>query len=243
MSAPAVVSYNSAQVADSDTLVITLTNAPSAGGIVVVLVSAYWGDGNGAWGMTASGGSGVTITKQYDQFGTTAGSYGQLIWTVEYSTAPTSVTINRAAVSSINPYISAVAVNVSGQAASYLDGVGGSSGSSGAVVVATGMPDTTDASDLILGVMTHGLVGAFTITPGAGWTEIALIDPSNSTQTVGVIWRAPGAAGTYDPTWSISPADDWRAAGISIKGASGGPPPSKSLPPRPRRALPTLLHF
>lgn len=235
MSSPVVGTYNSNQVAASGSLGISLTNAPSAGGIVVVLVSAWWGAGGGTWGMTASGGSGVTITKRYDQYGTTDNVYGELIWTMEYSSAPSSVTVARSGSFGGNdPYISGVAVNVSGQAASYFDVAGGSDGYGGSVV-ATGMPDTTDDSDLILGVMTHGTGGAFTITPGAGWTEIALIDPSNSTQTVGVIWRAPGAAGTYDPTWSMTPDDHWRAAGIAIKGTSGGGSSFVSLTMPPMR--------
>lgn len=228
MTAPVVGTKNDGQTSGSNPLSITLTNAPSAGGLAVILCGIYTGNTGGADSVSAtySGGSGVTVTKQYDGVGTANQVTGVLIWTVEYTTAPTSVTISRSGTFGGDPpYISASVVNITGQNASFLDGCNGSTGSS-ATPVATALPDLTDASDLVLGCMTRNSSDGTTVSAGTGWTETTEIDETNATYvTLNVIQRTPGATGSYDPTWSLggSPGTDtWFAAGISIKGTGGG---------------------
>lgn len=241
MTAPVVGTKNDGQTGGSNQLAITLTNAPSAGGMAVILCGIYTGNTFVADAVSASysGGSGVTITKQYDGVGTANQAVGVIIWTVEYTTAPTSVTISRSGTFGGDlPYISASVVNITGQNASFLDGCSGSTGSS-ATPVATALPDLTDASDLVLGCMTRNSADGTTVSPGSGWTEITEIDEGNATsQTLSVIQRTPGATGSYDPTWALggSPGTDtWFAAGISIKGTSGGGSSFASLTMPPMR--------
>ena len=62
MAAPTVGTYNTISEGPPNTddgSAITLTNAPSAGGIVVVLSAAYSGTGGGTWSCTQSGGTGA----------------------------------------------------------------------------------------------------------------------------------------------------------------------------------------
>jgi hypothetical protein len=225
MTSPTVGTKNENSAAASFSCTVTLTNAPSAGGIVVVLAAIYAGSGGGTWSCTNSGGTGVTITTRYDPAGSTDGYIGVLIYTVEYSTAPTSITVGRSGSHADAPYMSVCCVNVSGQSASYLDGCNGSTGVS-STPVATALPDLTDASDLVIGVMTRTDADGTTMSPGTNWTQITEIDEANATyQALNAIQRTPGATGSYDPTWALggSPGTGaWRAAGISIKGASGG---------------------
>lgn len=221
MSAPVLGTKNE-NSAIGRTCVVTLTNAPSAGGIVVVTGGIYTGlSGGGAWTCTASGGSGVTITERYNPLGTADNIVGVPFWTVEYTTAPSSLTVQRGG-AGLDPYMSICCMNVSGQDASYFMDANGSSGS-GTSPVATALADLTDADALVIGGMTRFTADGTVISPASGWTQVTKMDESNATyQTLIVNQRTPGATGSYDPAWTMTGADSWWAAGISIKGAAGG---------------------
>ncbi len=221
MAAPVIHSRNDFQVANDgdNSYVFSLTNAPQAGGIVVVLASVYPGTGAVAVDLAATGGSGITITNRADTIGAVADQTGVLIWTVEYSSAPTSLEIKKA--SGAGMYASGSALNITGQAASYFDVSGASTGTSTSPT-ATAMGDLTDSTDLVLGVMSRDATSG-TISAGTNWTEVVEIDETNTTyQACNIVQRTPGATGAYDPTWALSASDGWYAAGIAIKGTSSG---------------------
>lgn len=222
MAAPVIHSRNDNQGSTVGYLDVTLTNAPQSGGLLVVTGGIFLGSSNAADGITlqVTGGSSISTTERANSVGTTGNSVGVVIFTVEYATAPTSVRVLNN-VSATGCYMSVSCLNITGQAGSYFDVAGVSTGTSTSPV-ATAMGDLTDATDLVIGAMTRGGVSG-TIAPATNWTEVVELSEDNAIQTLSVIQRTPGATGAYDPAWTISSSDDWEAAGIAIKGtASGG---------------------
>lgn len=241
MAAPSIASYNPGSSNGSNTIGITLTNTPPAGGLIVVLIGGYLdaSGGSGTISVSATGGTGVTITERTNPAEGSGAKTG--IWTIEYTTPPTALTVGLSSPPGSAWYGHAVAVNVTGQDASYFDGASATpdAGTSTAPA-ATGMPDLTDATDLVLGVMTRDgstIVGG----PGTNWTELHEVDEDNDPGYLSVIYRTPGATGSFDPTWALASSVAWYAAGIAIKGTAGGDPPPAdayvTLPPLapPRR--------
>jgi hypothetical protein len=218
MTSPVVGTKNDGQINSGSTATITLTNAPSAGGIVVVTAALFSGDSTAGPSCSATGGSGIVITERVDTIGTSSFTLGVAIWTVEYSSAPSSLTIGFVGATGVFAGISCI--NVTDQNATYFDVAGSGSGTS-TTPVATGMGDLTDATDLVIGCMTRGGTTG-TIDPAANWTQIVEIDEANTIQTLNSIQRTPGSTGAFDPAWTISGSDTWVAGGLAIKGTAGG---------------------
>ena len=228
MAAPVVDSINSGTSNGATTIVITLTNTPPAGGVIAVLSGFFIGaGGSGDVGCVATGGTGVTVTTRLDPNESPSQTIG--IWTVEYTTPPTVLTIGKSTPVGNQIFGHAVAVNATGQTASYFDVVNAAvtTGTS-TTPTATGLPDLTDATDLVLGVMIRDGATVITGAPGTNWDEVFEADEDNDPEYISVISRAPGATGAFDPTWTLGSSETWYAAGIAIKGtASGGSRPVK----------------
>lgn len=221
MASPTLDSINSNQGAAVSGVSVTLTNAPTAGGIVVVIASVFSGTGGGTWSCTNTGGTGITITERLNALGTANNTTGILIYTVEYSSAPTALSVDRSG-SSGSLFMAVCCSNVSGQIASYLDVVSTQTSGTSTACVDTNLPNLTDSTSLVIGGMTrNGTTG--TISPDAPWSQVVEIDESNATyQTLNVAKNAPGSTGAHDPAWTLTSSDTWTAGSIAIKGSSGG---------------------
>lgn len=216
-SAPAYVRNHTATQAYIQTSYpLTLGTLPAVGNLLVVCVSSYsfvTGD------VTVADNQGNVYTKRAS---VGANTYAAIsIWTAPVTTSggTFTVTITMPSTGASNEqFSSAIAIEVSGQAASFLDAYGASTGT-GTAAAATAMGDLTVSNDLVVGAMTRvGQSG--TIAPNAGWTQIAEIDEANAaTFCLNAAYRAPGASGSYDPAWTLSSSDEWLATGIAIKGA------------------------
>lgn len=222
MPAPSIASYNTGTANGATTIGVTLTNTPPASGVIVVLLGAYLDASGGAGnvGVSATGGTGLTITERTNPPETSGFSLG--IWTIEYTTPPTALTLGRSSPPGSTWYGHAVAVNVTGQDASYFD-VASATQSTGTSTApaASGLPDLTDANDLVLGIMCRD-GGSFAGGPATNWTELFEADEDNDPAYTSVIYRTPGATGSYDPAWTLASSVAWYAAGIAIKGTAGG---------------------
>lgn len=224
MPAPTAGTTNLGQANNATACTITLTNAPSAGGMVLVLCSLFSGSNGTAFSCTASGGTGVSITKEVDTVGTSVNTIGLMAFTVSYTTAPTSLSIGNGGVGTF--FMTARAINITGQNAVMVDVKSSTATTANdRSPVATSLPDLVDSTDLVFGWMTIS-AGGITITPNdANWPQFSEDDEANTIQTLSIISRTPGATGAFDPNWgtnSLNTADTWFAAGIAIKGTSGG---------------------
>jgi len=221
MASPVIASYNTASSNGSDTLSITLTNTPPAGGVIVVFLGAYIDAGGlGEIGIYTTGGTGLTITEHVDP--TEVEGFTTGMWVIEYSTPPTALAIRKVTPTGDLIYGHGVAVNVTGQHATYLD-VASATLSTGTSTTptATTLPDLTDATSLVIGMMNRdggNIVGG----PGTDWNQLYEADEDNDPSYISVIYRTPESTGAYDPTWTLASSAPWFAVGIAIKGTAGG---------------------
>lgn len=221
MPAPSIASYNSGTANGATTIGVTLTNTPPAGGVIVVLLGAYLdaSGGSGNVGVSATGGTGLTITERTNPPETSGFSLG--IWTIEYTTPPTALTLGRSSPPGSTWYGHAVAVNVTGQDASYFDVASATQSTGTSTAPSANIADLTDSTDLVLGIMCRD-GGSFAGGPATNWTELFEADEDNDPAYTSVIYRTPGATGSYDPAWTLASSVAWYAAGIAIKGTAGG---------------------
>lgn len=212
-----VLNHTATQAYITSSYTLTLTTTPTVGNLLVVCVSSYsYATGD----VTVADNKGNSYTKQTSVGASTYAAIS--IWTAPVTTSGGTFTLTITMPNtggSNEQFSSAVAAEVSGQSASFLDAYGASTSTSTAVA-ATAMGDLTASNDLVIGAMTRvGQSG--TVTPNANWTQIAEIDEANSaTFCLSAIYRVPGASGAYDPAWTLSSSDQWLAAGIAIKGAA-----------------------
>lgn len=237
MAAPVIASNNAGTPTGGtgvSSIPCTLTNTPPGGGILLVVASLFSGNGGVAPILSSTGGTGLTITKRFDSIGAATNTVGLLIWTVEYTTPPTALDVNTAG--GTNLFGCVDSINITGQAAgAYVDVVSATANTAAAAsaITASNLPDTTDASDLVVGICTRNAT-AGTFSQSGAWAILAKLDEGNTTgQTLIIVDQAPGSAGVFDPAFTLTGGtDDLIAAAIAIKGTAGGDttPPTLTSP-------------
>lgn len=232
VAAPTYVRQHNAAWSGIGNGTVTLTTIPTVGNLLVVAYTiGIMPNTNIAAPAISDNKSNTYTQRAHYQQAITNYSLQAGIFTAPVTTSTSSftVTINPAGTAT-DTYASAVVIEVSGQAADFVDLATGNASNGTTPSVTLGA--RTYAEDLVIGVMTFFEVG-YTITPGSGWTQIVEIDQGNSTyQALNAIYQSFTSTGTSNPNWTTSSSSANSVAGIAIKGAAAG-----GATALPRRAL------
>jgi len=215
VAAPVVVQSNKNQASNHGTTSVTVAlTGVSTSNLLIAMFGSFRGDTPGTiTGITDNQGN--TWTQRAS---TMPGSFGLAIWTCKPTTGGSvTVSLNFSG-GDANKYSSLSVYEVSGVHTDVIDGTPATSTGTSTAPVAN-IPDTATTTDLVFGVMT--CTNTNTATAGSGWT-LGNGYNDNDVQMTSVLLRTTSSAGAFDPTWGLGSSDTWYAAGIALKGITGG---------------------
>lgn len=108
---------------------------------------------------------------------------------------------------------------ISGQSDDPVGVVGTGTNTNATPVASVGVRD--QAGELVVGCVSSANAGSVTITPDAGWTELAEVDETEinaAKRSLNVISQSFTDPGLANPSWTLSASKKWVACGVAIRG-------------------------
>lgn len=142
------------------------------------------------------------------------------IWTAKVEASGGTHTVTATYGGDAPSHVASLAVTrISGQSDTPVGVVGNGTNTSATPVASVGIRD--QAGETVIGCVSSANAGSVTITPDAGWTELAEVDETEinaAKRSLNVISQAFTDPGLSNPSWTLSASKKWVACGVAVRG-------------------------
>lgn len=193
---------------------VSFGTTPAAGSMVTVGIGAWRTDTLPAITVSDNQGNTYSLVTSQVTGGNQAGAYLYRAYNV---TASGTFTVTVAPASATD-----ITVSIASWTDVYTAG-SPNDGSTQAIATSTsadsGSITTTDAGDIVIGVLSHAGSNA-TLTEGGTYTLLYENEGGSTNAPISVIYKLPGSTGSYNATWTIANTVTWLALIAAFKPAA-----------------------